>query len=1466
MLVEIILGALGKTGVGYAATKGFERFKSRSAKKELAEIGATAVEAAAHVLPGLAEDLRSESFVKGAFVPMLEALVKDPSNLPDPQGLASRFIDMFVARFAGVDGVDEALVRIFHTPKTDLVPAFGAMLTSLRSHLYSSKHWRELAHQAAGEQTLANTETILGILGRMDTAASLAQVDITVAKHDASVGSSELRDWPKDIAGQHIFRPELNRLLNHVEGQPPGTSLLIGEAGSGKSALLADLTSSLEDRGAVVFAIKADLIPPEVEHINDIGKAFGMDGPLDLEIAALAAQGRVVLIIDQLDAVSDVMDRSSARMRLLLRLVRHVRERSLPVHVIVSSRPFEAAHDARFQQLKAEEFRLELPSVDQVLELLAAVGVKREDLDPSLHQTLRRPFALRLFVDLVQRGVEVSSLIAWQLLDRWLATADLGTDSQRRDALALMESLAAEMVETETLWRPVDVFEARSKEALARCEACGLVVRSGGKIGFSHQSWLDDFQAKGFRSGSHLAEYAWRNQDSLFVRATVLRSLQRLRTLDERAYATAVSALLGAQKTRRHLKHLLVDVISANPTPTVQEGAWLETLIRSDHVLASRGLGKVVDHWEAWRSLLRKTLPALMQNDDFQWRAIQLLAAEARFDAEHVTDLITTYWNDADKDGVVFRVIEQSGVITPKVEELIGTILSRTQIDQYAISHFVSTLRAEGRTREASRVTALWISTTEVTRHSSVQLHDIEKLAEAAPLEFAQELLPWFVKIASSEVEPFLPGLLRFPKSSALPWDWNFDREHGSVFEAFRSAIRALAALDPDEAKRIIQTLSDVEIEQAQEIAAEALTAGAHALAQTAYDFLLADERRFHIGDAHVTLEPGLSSIESGLCSQDLIEAISSHLPDALLLNLRDRIEAWSLYGPEMSAGSDAAMKRERLRWADQHRMELLERLPARIVPPRRRRQIREWRGVRRRPVGRANIGGMATFVGSPMSPEAMGKASDEAVLRMLDEVCDTSPEHTRRRPISMDGGVVQLSRAFGAFAKDQPERAFSIAEKHLQPGRHEHAAGQMVEELSKTDFPPERLIGLIHLLSKRGFASSTWKHNASWALARMAEHPKGLDDNTISLLESWLENDPEQIERDIDARLSNEASNAERNRKDRTLPEPVLFNRHGGMRIVPQNNYTILSAIFHGLLSRIDKDYDAWLTILETHALEPEDPNIWTSILMFEGHWLYWADRERVTALIGQLWASDRRIFDDVDLLPSMWGTRAMFPASMLRELCASWLESSDERKIQGAAEFVQVGLLVAPDDPLFIELAEHLSDEPSPILTGRLFSAAAAWREEDRVLRARAHALLMQFGSTAAGDQAHAISGAVDKTDHLAADELTRELILAVADNPILLASSLTGRFADGLQSLLLYPGFDDTVLYVTEKIADLIIGDRGGQHRGWIDKDFVHVSVALQRNEGPLRARAMDVYERLLDAGAYGAEEAAKDAAGR
>ncbi|WP_197426351.1 hypothetical protein [Erythrobacter sp. CCH5-A1] len=316
---------------------------------------------------------------------------------------------------------------------------------------------------------------------------------------------------------------------------------------------------------------------------------------------------------------------------------------------------------------------------------LTELGIDWSEVPQPLWQTLRRPFALKLFVEVIQRGASPSSVDSGSLLDRWLATAQLGTDPQRQDVLQLMDRLAGEMLETETLWRPMDAFEAAHKDALVRAEACGLVVRSGAKIGFCHQSWLDDFQAKSFKTGKDLAEYTWRNQDSLFVRATVLRSLERLRQIDPEAYHRAVSALLWSTTTRRHVKHLVVDVVSTSANPSDQEGAWVETLIRDDPILANRAFGKITERWSSWRAMLRKCLSTLMKNEEFQWRATQGLAAEAKEDPDYVVDLIRRHWSQPDQDGLVFRVAEQSGVVTPAVEQLISEILSRTAIDPYAV-------------------------------------------------------------------------------------------------------------------------------------------------------------------------------------------------------------------------------------------------------------------------------------------------------------------------------------------------------------------------------------------------------------------------------------------------------------------------------------------------------------------------------------------------------------------------------------------------------------------------------------------------------------------------------------------------------------------------------------------------------------------------------------------------------------
>ena len=112
-----------------------------------------------------------------------------------------------------------------------------------------------------------------------------------------------------------------------------------GAPGSGKSALLARIAQDLLDAGIAVLAIKADLLPSDVKTIEQLTTYLELPGEPASCIEVLAKFEGVVLIIDQLDALADMVDLHSHRLGLMLNLIRGVS--TLPnVHIITSCRTF----------------------------------------------------------------------------------------------------------------------------------------------------------------------------------------------------------------------------------------------------------------------------------------------------------------------------------------------------------------------------------------------------------------------------------------------------------------------------------------------------------------------------------------------------------------------------------------------------------------------------------------------------------------------------------------------------------------------------------------------------------------------------------------------------------------------------------------------------------------------------------------------------------------------------------------------------------------------------------------------------------------------------------------------------------------------------------------------------------------------------------------------------------------------
>jgi len=1470
--------ALGQVGNALAGRLR-ARLARRGAKPELAEIAVRAVDAAVAMAPEIGDLLRSEAYTRNVLAPGLLAALETPTEPMSPDPFAAAFLDRFVVPYLERRTVDDILTDIFNLQPERLQNAFQALVAALRVEIWQSEHWKDPLRDAAIEETLISVRSL-----REDVATIRAHVEslagpdleaqLDAARADARVGSTALRLWPKRIAGLYLDRPELGALMARIREHPGASTLVIGGAGSGKSSLLSDLTEGLEDAGLTVFAIKADELPANVQSLAEVSRALGLTGNIEDEIDTLARSEPVVLIIDQLDAVSDVMDRTSQRMRLMLQLATHWRARggktvAPAVHVIVSSRPFEARHDARFAVLGAESVELTLPSLERVEALLADIGIAADRIPSGLREAVRRPFMLKLFVDLVERQADVGGLLESNLLTAWLTSAQLGGADDRHQVVELLTNLATEMTKTETLWRPADRFDLVFSEAVRRAEACELLLRREGRLGFAHQSWIDDFQARQFETGEALADHAWAGQDSLFGRATLLRGLERLRAVEPAAYVGAVDRLLGDARTRRHLRFLVAGFIASAAKPLPQEVRWIERLLREDARLAVHALVRIKDRWRGWRKAMLPLIPLAARTADAAWMAAQLAIAEAATDAASAERLLTQIWSTPDQDAYAFELCWRGGLWSPTVKARLEALFGRQPIDGYAIANYLTDLAANGKAEAAVELLEAYLSGQSVEERLKAKFYELGKVVDAAPLAYTRLVLPWFVEaVTPAKVESTgaRDGYLR---ARNLKFDWLDDHEQGGLFAALHRALALTARTHPDAFLEMIRPLDPLDVDQVQAMVAEAFAAAGAPLADAALNWLLADPRRLQTGVVHLEDENHVGQMSYDYSTRMLLSAISGHLGTAALVRLRDHIEAWEPYREEVRASLVAKDRRQWREWAEGARAALLALLPPTALSARRRRQVEEI--VAEQPKLRGCRGRrMAQFVGSPMSNTQMGRATDDQIFQMIDAVHDQGDYRlSERRRGGLTGGVSQLSAAFAAFGKEHSARALALVRSRFVATRHETCAGALLRQLGGDEaVDVDELLSLIRDLEGRGFESVGWRRDAAWALGEIAFRRDGLPDEDIARLERWLDCDPDHISAQIARHDAQEEKNRERARQQDQRPpvHALLFGRGGdSLAIMPGDNFSLLDAIGAGLLRREPPAHDAWLNFLERHVVRAEDPAIWTTILSRHGWSLWHSDPTRVSAFFEALWERHPRAFSQ-DAAHFLWVHRGIIPPNVVASAVTSWFVSGGDAGKQLAGEFAAAADVVDASNATLagLALAARRGIDPAA-QRGAVFAAAAAWREADETVRSPAHAILIELAPTATGPIAEALSTAVDQVRALIPDDRTRELLLAISANAELLKASLNGFFADGLQSLLLTYGFDEVVLSVAERTVDLLIGDRP-QRVGLIDKDFVGIAIALQKSDGPQRVRAMDLYERLLDVGAYGAEQAATDSLSR
>lgn len=84
----------------------------------------------------------------------------------------------------------------------------------------------------------------------------------------------------------------------------------------------------LRDQDVALLALKADLSPRDPRSLRDLEEALGLDAPLATRVTNIAERRTAVLLIDQLDALGELMDQYGSRLSMLF--LSSIGSRTLP--------------------------------------------------------------------------------------------------------------------------------------------------------------------------------------------------------------------------------------------------------------------------------------------------------------------------------------------------------------------------------------------------------------------------------------------------------------------------------------------------------------------------------------------------------------------------------------------------------------------------------------------------------------------------------------------------------------------------------------------------------------------------------------------------------------------------------------------------------------------------------------------------------------------------------------------------------------------------------------------------------------------------------------------------------------------------------------------------------------------------------------------------------------------------------
>lgn len=1270
--------------------------------------------------------------------------------------------------------------------------------------------------------------------------------DLPTALRNAS---APLLSWPSTLAdGTWLQRPELDALTESLAAEPSSTHFLLGDPGCGKSSLLVRLARERQAADWCVLAIKADRLPPDVLDREALARHLNLGSDPSTVLRELARSMPVLVLIDQVDALADLVVQHSARLRVLLDLVQDL-SNVKGVHTVISCRTFEQKHDPALRNLDATVIRLKLPEWSTIEPVLTAKGLQVELWNQDIQQVLRSPHALDIFLSLLGDVSEPAVLRSFQgLLEKQWETQVLSDTSGRRRAT--LRHLAKLMADREVLGLPLAQVEDHYSEIQTLAAAGLLRVDQGpGRVEFRHQTLYEFVRARSFleESGS-LTESVRAQQGSLRIRPQLWHALGYFRGASPEEYGTEINRLWAAD-LRPHLKMLLIEFLGLQATPTPAERRLVEQAM-TDQWFLPRFLGAAVGS-PGWFAALSPThLPRLMSLPEEQAQTLlPILRHALHFSADTVVDLVHRHWlPSTDRDLLSWQALG-NGDVAPQVGHWLNSLVliaGRSPIAEWAISYLAGVVSA-ALPEEAPRLIAAWlkrqldfatrslaISTTEdeaaVTSVSKSvqsilearQLHDMEAIAEASPRAFIGALWPLLLEALQLCVSEASSVVIGYRQSRGLLFqdlDEEEARHERPLLLSIQLGIQGWADSDPESFLVFVTANAQSELLLVHRFLAIGLVRAVGHSPHRVFEYLLGDPRRLVLGpytDVHKE-------------SIALIKAVCPLLDDPTYAEMEAKLSDWRYYNDTVQQ-DDAGTRHKRLQWARQHRLRLLRALPiGRRSSALQRLVEEEERAFPSLTDKDVHFSGLRC-IGSPVSAQQMDQATDADVLNLFNELSDDAAwDHPRHR---MKGGAIQAGRELAALAKSNLAKVLRII-RALDPGLNEIPVSCVLGELVPAGVTAPALYLLVVELEDKGFVGAGFRRDAAYAIANAANKEAPVPDDLVDRMERWLVSGSADDSSEIETAAEDDSSS-------------VLWG-HGSIAVVPNGNYPTLSALTAACLTAEPPRIDRWLSILERHIARVESSRVWEAMTQRELLYLRMADRSRAEALVDQLVASVPSIVSGRGWAHFVAHAFHWASAAAARRLLMSILDRGGDG-LQGAGELAVLRHALFPAENWSRELVGVLGrDTVSTAALGVAHGVANLWH--DTMTRPVVHPVLLQL-LRSSDDRVLTALSAIFLNDGFAADVETKELLDALIAFPNILKNGRSERLPEMLVKLI--ASEPERVCRVVHALLNVVGDQMGNVATSWYLSTEWLLDIALQLQDmgAAERAAGSALFERMLE----------------